>query len=381
MVVNASSSVEGNNPTHYLNLQSLLTARDNIRQSVADGLSLRLAINAMVDATAAVDAELNLVNPAAIDMNVIDESRVYYLGHSLGAITGTNLTAIANTPVPAERFLGATEGNLEAAQGLAAQVNALYKINGTVLSNPGSSIGNFLLESGAFGPLVKASVLAGLGNELTEDFMAFLTPESLGAIIAANPSCAAAATDQNTALVCAYNAFIAQASAEQQAGLAAGLQQFAFAAQAAIEAGDPSNYAQLLRATGTPVLMYEMVGDLAEDGMNPPDQVIPNSVATNPMAGTTGLASQLGLPQVVETISDSSGAVSGIVRFEIGSHSTLLDPSAPAGLESYAAQYGALNQEMQMIMSYFFNSDGRSIQIGNIAEFDICNIKDAVDCE
>jgi Pla-1/cef family extracellular lipase len=354
-VINASSVVPGNDPTHYLNLQSLLTARDNLRQSVADTLQLRLALNAAVDMT---DALAGLGLP---DTGIMDSSRVYYLGHSLGAITGTNFTAIANSPV---------DTGDEATD---AAVMASYKVSGSVLSNPGASIANFLVESQAFGDLIAASVTYGLGNELSEAIAANFDPTVMGQIIAANPACADALTDQNVALVCAFNAFKANASAEQLAGVAAGLSQFAFAAQAIIEAGDPTNYASLLKATDSPVLMYEMVGDLEMGGANPSDEVIPNTVSTNVLAGTTGLANQLGLSEITESVSDSSDSLSGVIRFTKGSHSTLLSPSTSLP-EPYPTIYSAINQQMQMTAAYFFMSDGHSIQLLDDV-LNICAIK------
>ncbi|NVK23987.1 MAG: hypothetical protein HWE10_03585 [Gammaproteobacteria bacterium] len=357
-VINAASAVAGSDPTAYLNLASLLTARDNLRQSVADTLKLRLALNGLVDATAAS------AGTGPIDAGVIDKSRVYYAGHSLGAITGTNFTAIANTPVDPALVADPTiedEAVRQAtAVATASALEALYKVNASFLANPGASIGNFLLESGSFGTLVKASVVAGLGNELTEAMSAFFSTEACQA--------AAAANGQNGLLVCAYQLFVAEATAEQQAGIAAGLQQFAFAAQAAIEAGDPTNYAGLLTATDTPVLMVEMVGDLdQEGGMNPSDQTIPNAVATNPLAGTTGLANQLGLPAIAKTTTNSTEGVSGIVRYTKGGHSTFLSPSAGELPEPYPTLFGAVNQEVQQMMSYFFLSDGGSIKISDDA--------------
>lgn len=351
MTINASNG----DATHYLNLQSLLTARDNARQSVADGLKLRLSLNAMADVTQYMQD--GMTPP---DANVIDKTRVYYMGHSLGAITGTVFTAVANTP--ANTGDAATD----------ATINAAYKINASFLANGGSSIANFLTESAAFGPLVRASVLAGLDNELTVALMSYLEPTIYAGIIAANPSCAAAlnenneVVDQSVALVCAYGAFKANASAEQLAGEASAVAQFSFAAQAAIEAGDPTNYASLLAATETPVLMIEMVGDIDREGSNLPDQVVPNAVATNPMAGTSGLANLLGLPAVVESTTDSSGGVSGIVRLTVGGHSTVLSPATD--LEgAYPTLYGLVNQELSFMMNYYFLSNGSSVIISDTA--------------
>lgn len=342
-VVNASTV----DPTHYLNLASLLTARDNLRQSVADGLKLRLSLNAMVDATQ------TLVDGSAPVQYVVDPTNVYYLGHSLGAITGTSLTAVANTPVSEALVPDATQRAL---------IEGSYRIKAAMLANPGGSIANFLVESPSFGPLVKATVIAGLGNQATEELTSFIDPT----LFAGNETCLAAfgdtgVVDQNTALVCAYGVFEAQASAEAQAAAASGISSFAFAAQQVIEAGDPTNYAGLLSALQTPVLMIEMVGDTESGGMNPSDLVIPNSVATNPIAGTEGLANLLGLPAITAS-TPSATPQSGLIRYTKGAHSTLLTPSTTLP-EPYPTLYSNLYLDMQLTMSTFFATNGAVIQI------------------
>jgi len=70
--------------THFVNLSSLRTSRDNLRQSVSDLFVLREAIAAIdgvdLDASAAGDQALNA-------------SSISFLGHSLGGIVGTAFTA------------------------------------------------------------------------------------------------------------------------------------------------------------------------------------------------------------------------------------------------------------------------------------------------
>ena len=348
IVVNASSGVPGNNPTAYLNLQSLLSARDNVRQSVADGLKLRLAINGLADFT----------NPMAPDVNVIDTSNVHYLGHSLGAITGVDFTAVANTPTGNEAL------------------DELYKINSSVLANPGGGVANFLVESKAFGPLVQASVIYGLGNELTAALAANLEPAAFGAIVAANPEqCGPAldanynVVDQNVALVCAYEALKANATEEQQAAMQAGFASFSFAAQAVLDAGDPTNYAGLLKQTGTPVLVYEMVGDEGSEtaglGLNPSDLVVPNSVSTNFIAGTSGLEKSLELTKVTNCGMSETGFQS-IVEFKYGAHSTILSPATALPMP-YPSLYSAVNAETLIMAGTFFGSNGKLINISSTA--------------
>lgn len=112
-----ASTVEA---THYMNLASLLTTRDNLRQSTSDLLGLRLGLNFL----GGVHAEGNAIN--------VDKTNVHFLGHSLGAITGMNFIALSNTP-------------------LDAQVDPLFAVKTNSLAMPGVMVANFLMESGSFG--------------------------------------------------------------------------------------------------------------------------------------------------------------------------------------------------------------------------------------
>jgi len=62
---------------HYVNLTNLVNTRDNLRQSVTDLFTLAHAIQGMTAGAA-----------------TFDPNRIYFLGHSLGAIVGTTFTAL-----------------------------------------------------------------------------------------------------------------------------------------------------------------------------------------------------------------------------------------------------------------------------------------------
>ncbi len=62
---------------HFINLTNLLNTRDNLRQSVSDLFALTYAVGNMTAGAA-----------------TFDETRIYFLGHSLGAIVGTTFTAL-----------------------------------------------------------------------------------------------------------------------------------------------------------------------------------------------------------------------------------------------------------------------------------------------
>lgn len=286
--------------THYMNLGSLLTTRDNLRQSTIDMLGLRLGINAIVGAD-------------------IDASQVHLLGHSLGAITGINFAAVANTSInPA--------------------LDPMFKVTTNALAMPGVMVANFLMESGAFANTIKSTLTLAQST----DFQGF---------VAANfPD----ATPED--IVMAYQQFFAALTAEQQAELNATFAQFTFAAQTVTDSGDPVNYATMLAVSETPTHLIEVVGNGSN---NLSDQVIPNTVTTSPLGGTEGAIALLGLPSVSETM-----AGSGAVRFLNGHHSSILTPAVRPEAQD-ALLNAAATQEMQSQVVGFFASQGQQISVTN----------------
>ncbi|MFC6439700.1 VolA/Pla-1 family phospholipase [Bowmanella sp. JS7-9] len=264
--------------TDYMNLASLLTTRDNVRQSISDILGLRLGIHNVDD--------------GSTGGTMLDANNVYFVGHSLGAITGTSAVALANTTMG--ETLGVFDG--------------LYAMKATTLAMPGGSVAAFLFDSGAFGNLVKGSLVAAQ----SADFRA-----ALGAYMQAN-----GIANQEQAISVFFPLFFNSLSAAEQAEISAVFQSFSFAAQTVTDAGDPNNYAGMLAATETPVHLIEVVGgnDDNDGGTWKSDQVIPNQ-GSIPLAGTEPLAALIGLSSVSTTTPGS-----GIVRFLEGTHSSILDP-------------------------------------------------------
>ena len=288
--------------THYMNLASLPTARDNLRQSVSDLLGLRLGLNAFVDLSSGQMAD-------------IDAQNVSVMGVSLGGITGGNFAAVANT----------TLGN--------PAIDALFAVQAASLESPGGGTAQFLLESPAFGGLIKGLLLSQSSPDFTN-----LLVQLYGT------------TDVSEAqLVGAVSAFLENLTPQQLAGVNAVFDQFAFAAQTALDSADPINYGATL-GSNTPVHMLTVVGD---GGANLPDQVIPVSTAL-PLSGQNALAGVIGLEQVVSTV-QSADPLSGIVKFNEGAHGSSLSPFAS----------GAVTAEMQLQIATFVGSGGRVIQITN----------------
>ncbi|MDN4501189.1 lipase [Alteromonadaceae bacterium BrNp21-10] len=304
-VVNASSGF-GGAATDYLNLASLLTARDNERQSIADILGLRLGLNAVVDTS----------NPAE---PLLDGTNVSFLGHSLGAITGVSAVALANNTLGGE--LAAFDG--------------MYSVRAASLASPGGSVAAFLSESPSFGNLIKGTLMVSASEDfeaaLTQYMQANQIPEATGEVLAGF-----------------FPAFYAQLTAVQKAEVDATFDSFFFAAQTILDAGDPNNYAALLGAT-TPVHMFEVVGGNPDmdGGTFLPDQVIPNTTGF-PLAGTEPLAALIGLSPVSSTTEGS-----GFVRFLEGTHSSILDPGPSL----------AVTTEMQKQVATFLATQGQMIVV------------------
>jgi Pla-1/cef family extracellular lipase len=300
--INASVNV-----IDYMNLNSLPTGRDNLRQSVSDLLGLRLGLNAFIDAS-----PTQAIN--------LDSQNVSVMGVSLGAIASGSFAAIANMPF---------EGDL-------APLSGLFEVKTASLESPGGGIANFLIESPAFGPQIRALLLLG-GSE---DFRNFLL-STQGTI-----------SVENSVLVASANAFLQALNAEQSAAIQSVFAQFVFAAQTVIDAGDPINYGAILGAN-TPTLMQTVVGDGGP--VNLPDQVI--SVSTDlPLSGQLPYAGVVGLQAITSTTVDTTGeGVSGLVQFNSGAHASSLSPVASP----------SVTLEMQQQVAGFMASQGAVIPVTN----------------
>ncbi|MBW3693974.1 VolA/Pla-1 family phospholipase [Aeromonas dhakensis] len=286
------------NPTPYLNLSYLTVARDNLKQSVADLLGLRLAVG-LANATGAIGSAGSL--------------KVHFLGHSLGAISGTNLLAVANQSI----------GN--------AQADALFRFDTGGLAMPGGGIAPLLLNSPTFGPTIKMGVLTSGSAELKAGFTAYA------------PSCKTAVP------TCFVNEFLPSLSATQQAAAASTLQSYSFAAQSVLDSADPINLGSGIKSD-FPLFATEIVGDGA---LSLSDQVIPNSIASAPLGGTEPLFKVLALQPLTTTGAASHNAA----RFVAGGHSSLLAPD-----ENFDPS-GDVTTEMQSEFASFFMSGGTAVKV------------------
>jgi len=240
--------------SHNINLASLLTSRDNLRQAATD-----LSVVAVTVPTMDLDGN---------GVPDFDGSRIVFVGQSLGGIVGTVFMALEPT------------------------------VNTGVLNVPGGQIAFLLNGSPTFGPRIRAGVAAGRG------------------ITTADPSFP---------------------------GL---LGQFLVVTQTVLDSGDPINYARL--TTNERILLQEVVGG----GAVLPDQVIPNTVAGAPLAGTEPLIAAMGLSTITQTTANANG-IRGVVRFIQGDHGSLLSPAASA----------RATVEMQTQMASMLASNGTQVAV------------------
>ncbi|TLU67531.1 lipase [Thalassotalea litorea] len=292
------------NPFHYMNIANLLNARDNLRQSTTDLMALRLGLN------------------FAQGVN-IDPSQTHFIGASLGGIVGLNFMATTNTSFNT----GSAEQD--------AVLNSMFAVKASTLSTPGGGIPNFLLESAAFEDIIKAS----LAYSASPEFKGF-----------ADATLGDAAADP-VQLAGIWQPFVDALTPAQLGAVNSTFSMFAFAAQSILDAGDPLNYAKMAQANKSPIHLIEVVGN----GMdNLPDQVIPNTVSSHPIAGSSPLIETIGLPVIRQTAVSSDGMpISGAVKFVYGHHGSLLSPAPTTGSPSVEFSARATQEMQNQAVTYF----------------------------
>lgn len=128
IIASVPDGITDSSGRHFINLASLLTTRDNLRQGVADLMTLRKALTGLTIGGVSVDA-----------------SRIYFLGHSLGGMVGSVFVALDPD------------------------------VRDAVLAMSGGGIGKLLDGSPTFGPEIAAGLQAQAGiSKGTSDFEAFL---------------------------------------------------------------------------------------------------------------------------------------------------------------------------------------------------------------
>ncbi len=298
-----AGSESGNSGDFFINLTNMQQTRDHLRQSVMDLLNLNASIeNIDVDGDGVGD---------------LDETNLYFVGHSLGAIAGMTYVAVNN----------AVAGNANIVD------KDINPIKAAIFAHPGGQLPKLLENS----PTFSAKILPGLA--------------------------AAAGLTQGMS----------------------DLEKFFGVFQAPLDSVDPVNFTSLLKATGTPVLMYEIAGgglvdaldsntdsgDMIPDtglsdaligfGTYPSDTVVPNNA--NPalnnvetgksyLTGTDPLISLLGLTTVTATVPDTDEKQLLVSKFSQGTHGTIASADAPT-----------VFAEMVKQAASFFGTDGEALVV------------------
>ncbi len=177
----------GDSGSLYINLTNFLNTRDNGRQSAVDQMNLRASL-------------AGLVLPGT-GVTIAPETPVYFVGHSLGTITGTPFVASVNADQLASTISNGTpEGTVP---------SVFNNISAASMLTPGGGIVRLLENSPSFAP----RILLGL---------------------------------------------------QQAAGLAQGdanLETYFNIFQAAVDTADPINFADNLATAATPLGLFEVPGD------------------------------------------------------------------------------------------------------------------------
>lgn len=305
----------------YMDLSSLLVARDSLRQSSADLLALRLSLN-------------------FLDDSEFDSKDVSYVGHSLGAVVAPVFIAQANSA-------------------LNDSVDPLFKVNTVALASGGGGIASFLLESGAFGPFIQGSILSQASTAEADEFNNYLQTDAIS-------NCGTLLDDTQAYFMCGYNDYMASLTMandiDKKANIDAVMTQFKFAAQTVLDSGDPTNYAATVKALKTPIYTSAVVGDGAE---NKADQVIAPLLASNPIAGTIALSTLMGLETTSRSEEFNTTAASYLVKFTQGHHGSVLTPLQDDAKATTVAGSAAANTEMQLQIATYLASRGHMLVITN----------------
>ncbi|WP_392339199.1 VolA/Pla-1 family phospholipase [Moritella marina] len=286
--------------TNFVNIASGLTVRDNFRQAISDLLALRMQISDFKDTDGSI---------------LFDATQVSVHGLSLGAITASMFTAVANDPT----------------------LSPVFGVKSVSLVAPAGGLTGVFLDSPAFGPVV----IDGLVAQIAES--QGYTADQIKGII----------SDRTSA---AYLGFASHAEAL--------IPSLLFSVQTQIEASDPINYAVRLADNTDNIHLIEIIGDITTGGTNPSDQTLPNQGTSGSLVGTEPLIKALKLDCIDDN--DTTAVNAGVVRFMKGHHSSLINPTSSgiATISATAALDATL--EMQKQVATHAKTIANSIELSNV---------------
>lgn len=267
----------------YINLSNIPVARDNLQQSTFDLLGLRASISIAYSVRSNSFAGTPLAG-AANPLVSTSAPRIY--GHSLGGIVGSSTAAFSNHQT----------GDTSTDTGL----NSLFAITSSAIANSGGQIGNLLMGSASFGPLIKHN----LGLNSNDEYKAYVSSQ-----------CNLTSTSTSKEQGACYTQMAADGTYDKlKTALEASFLQFTYAVQTVIDGIDPVNMTGLI--DDKPFYLSQVEGDLT----------VPNTVSTAPLAGTKPIADQMSISPVNSSNTTPSDNTKVYVQFSSADHSTAIFP-------------------------------------------------------
>ena len=301
--------------THFLNLSSLITSRDNLRQAEVDILELARSMSNL-------DLDSTLGAPVATD---IDENRIHFVGHSLGGAVGTVVLGVVDNT----------------------------RIQAASLNTPGGTFSKLIDASASFGPRVSSGLgCSGVfeGTDTYETFLRFaqhLTDpgDAINYAVAAN-------ANHPIHMIEVINDAVVPNSTESTcpSTLPAGLSVTA--------AGTTPTDVLAANAAAGSTLLAACPGSASQD----------ETINSGFLSGTDPLVALMGLdvtgPITAATVTPTCVSGDRVVQFAAGTaeHSTLLTPDNSA-TPTPDADFLAATLEMQGEIASFLASNGAAISI------------------
>jgi len=154
-------SESGNSGDFFINLTNMQQTRDHIRQGVMDLLNLNASLQNIGDA---INVDLNGDETADL-VGQIDTANVYFVGHSLGAITGLTYAAVNNA----------------IANNAGITTKEINPLKAVVFANPGGQLPKLLENSPSFSAKILPGLAAAAGltqgmSDLEKFFGIFQAP-------------------------------------------------------------------------------------------------------------------------------------------------------------------------------------------------------------
>lgn len=318
----------GGDPNNFLNPQHLLVSRDNLQQSIADTLGLRMA--------------LNFAQGVELDVN-----QVHYVGHSSGAVAGSAVVALANNP------------------DLPSSQRHQFLLRTASLLMPGTGLGDLLLDSDVLGPRNIAALLVGAYPELRQDFISYVTQN--GSCDPYNPANAAEYINCAQMYVEDYLEQLEFSNINRLRQVNTLLDNYRFAAHNILNNVDPVNFAAPLLASNTPIYLAMISGN--NDSTVPADELFPIGSAnresvlqhcrlnlrscTSPLSGAEPFSQLLQSTAVKQTPATQLFSGPATARFVEGDHFSVVSSAASS----------RVTMELRQHLSGYISSNGTKLYV------------------